>query len=101
MDELHKIKKVINKEMADADKEVLLVIDGTTGQNAVIQAKQFMEVCPIDGIVLTKLDGTAKGGVVLAVKSEVDVPVKLIGVGEQMEDLQDFDSKSFVDALFG
>ena len=71
-----------------------------TGQNAVSQAKSFKEVCDITGLALTKLDGTAKGGVILAVKSEVDVPVKLIGVGEKMEDLQDFDSKSFVDALF-
>ena len=101
MDELGKINRIIDRELSNAHKETLLVLDGTTGQNAVIQAKQFMEVCPIDGIILTKLDGTAKGGVVLAVKSEVDVPVKLIGVGEQMEDLQDFDSKSFVDALFG
>lgn len=101
MDELNKIQKVINKEMPDADKEVLLVIDGTTGQNAISQVKAFKQETDITGIVLTKLDGTAKGGVVLAVKSEVDVPVKLIGVGEQMEDLQDFDSKSFVDALFG
>lgn len=101
MDELGKINRVIDRELAGANKQTLLVLDGTTGQNAVIQAKQFMEVCPIDGIVLTKLDGTAKGGVVLAVKSEVDVPVKLIGVGEKMEDLQDFDAKAFSDALFG
>ena len=101
MDELNKIQKVINKEMPEADKEVLLVIDGATGQNAISQVKAFKQETDLTGLVITKLDGTAKGGVVLAVKSEVDVPVKLIGVGEQMEDLQDFDSKSFVDALFG
>lgn len=101
MDELIKIKKVIDKELPEASKEVLMVLDATTGQNAIEQVKAFKETVDITGIVLTKLDGTAKGGVVLAVKSEVDVPVKLIGVGEQMEDLQDFDSKSFVDALFG
>ena len=101
MDELGKINRIIDRELSNAHKETLLVLDGTTGQNAVIQAKQFMEVCPIDGIILTKLDGTAKGGVVLAVKSEVDVPVKLIGVGEKVEDLQDFDAKAFSEALFG
>ena len=101
MDELKKINRIIDREYPDAYRENLIVLDGTTGQNALAQAKQFKEVADITGIILTKLDGTAKGGVVLAVKSEVDVPVKLIGVGEQMEDLQDFDSKSFVDALFG
>ena len=101
MNELGKVFKIVDREYPEAKKEVLLVVDSTTGQNAVSQAKSFKEVCDITGLVLTKLDGTAKGGVVLAVKSEVDVPVKLIGVGEQMEDLQDFDSKSFVDALFG
>ena len=101
MDELSKIGRIIDREFEGANKETLLVLDATTGQNAVIQAKQFMEACPIDGIILTKLDGTAKGGVVLAVKSEVDVPVKLIGVGEKVEDLQDFDAKAFSDALFG
>lgn len=101
MNELGKVFKIVDREYPEAKKEVLLVVDATTGQNAVSQAKSFKEVCDITGLVLTKLDGTAKGGVVLAVKSEVDVPVKLIGVGEQMEDLQDFDSKSFVDALFG
>ena len=100
MNELGKVFKIVDREYPEAKKEVLLVVDATTGQNAVSQAKSFKEVCDITGLVLTKLDGTAKGGVVLAVKSEVDVPVKLIGVGEQMEDLQDFDSKSFVDALF-
>ena len=101
MNELGKVFKIVDREYPEAKKEVLLVVDATTGQNAVSQAKSFKEVCDITGLVLTKLDGTAKGGVVLAVKSEVDVPVKLIGVGEKMEDLQDFDAKAFSDALFG
>ena len=101
MNELSKVFKIIDREYSEAKKEVLLVVDATTGQNAVSQAKSFKQVCDITGLVLTKLDGTAKGGVVLAVKSEVDVPVKLIGVGEKMEDLQDFDAKAFSDALFG
>lgn len=99
--ELGKIFKIVEREYPNANREVLLVVDATTGQNAVQQAKVFKEACDINGIVLTKLDGTAKGGVILAVKAELDVPVKLIGVGEQMEDLQDFESKAFVDALFG
>ncbi len=101
MNELGKVFKIVDREFPEAKKEVLLVVDATTGQNAVSQAKTFKEVADITGIVLTKLDGTAKGGVVLAVKSEVDVPVKLIGVGETVEDLQDFDAKAFSDALFG
>ena len=101
MNELGKVFKIVDKEFPEAKREVLLVVDATTGQNAVSQAKTFKEVADITGIVLTKLDGTAKGGVVLAVKSEVDVPVKLIGVGEGVEDLQDFDAKAFSDALFG
>lgn len=101
MNELGKIFKIIDREYPEAKKEVLLVVDATTGQNAVSQAKTFKEVANITGIVLTKLDGTAKGGVVLAVKSEVDVPVKLIGVGERAEDLQSFDAESFTDAIFG
>ncbi len=101
MNELGKVFKIIAREFPEAKKEVLLVVDATTGQNAVSQAKTFKEVCDITGIVLTKLDGTAKGGVVLAVKNEVDVPVKLIGVGETVEDLQDFDAKAFSEALFG
>ncbi|SHH07625.1 signal recognition particle-docking protein FtsY [Tepidibacter thalassicus] len=101
MNELGKVFKIVNKEYPDATKEILLVVDATTGQNAVSQAKVFKEVANITGIVLTKLDGTAKGGIVLAVKSELDVPVKLIGVGERMEDLQDFNAKDFVNALFG
>lgn len=101
MNELGKVFKIVDREFPEAKREVLLVVDATTGQNAVSQAKTFKEVADITGIVLTKLDGTAKGGVVLAVKSEVDVPVKLIGVGESVEDLQDFDAKAFSDALFG
>ena len=101
MNELGKVFKIVDREFPEAKREVLLVVDATTGQNAVSQAKTFKEVADITGIVLTKLDGTAKGGVVLAVKSEVDVPVKLIGVGEGVEDLQDFDAKAFSDALFG
>lgn len=100
MNELGKIFKIVDREYPDANREVLLVLDATTGQNAIQQAKTFSEVANLTGIVLTKLDGTAKGGVILAVKSEIDVPVKLIGVGERLEDLQDFDAKSFVEALF-
>lgn len=101
MNELGKIFKILDREYPEAKREVLLVVDATTGQNAVSQAKTFKEVANITGIALTKLDGTAKGGVVLAVKSEVDVPVKLIGVGERAEDLQDFDPMAFTEALFG
>lgn len=100
MDELGKINRVIDREFEEAHKETLLVLDATTGQNAVIQAKQFMETCPLDGIVLTKLDGTAKGGIVISIKHQLNVPVKLIGVGEGIEDLQDFDPQDFVEALF-
>ena len=100
MDELGKINRIIDRELSDAHKETLLVLDGTTGQNAVIQAKQFMEVCPIDGIILTKLDGTAKGGVVISIKNTLNIPVKYIGVGEGIDDLQVFDPESFVEALF-
>ncbi|KDR94148.1 signal recognition particle-docking protein FtsY [Peptoclostridium litorale DSM 5388] len=100
MNELGKIFKIVDREYPDAHREVLLVVDATTGQNAVQQAKVFNEVADITGIVLTKLDGTAKGGVIFAVKSEIEVPVKLIGVGEKVDDLQDFDARSFVDALF-
>lgn len=101
MNELGKVFKIVDREFPEAKKEVLLVVDATTGQNAVSQAKTFKEVCDITGIVLTKLDGTAKGGVVLAVKNEIDVPVKLIGIGEKVEDLQYFDAKNFSEALFG
>ena len=100
MDELAKINRIIDREYGEASKETLLVLDATTGQNAVNQAKQFMEACPIDGIILTKLDGTAKGGVVIAIKNALNIPVKYIGVGEGVDDLQDFDPKSFADALF-
>ena len=100
MDELGKINRIIDRELSNAHKETLLVLDGTTGQNAVIQAKQFMEVCPIDGIILTKLDGTAKGGVVISIKNTFNFPVKYIGVGEGIDDLQAFDPESFVEALF-
>lgn len=100
MNELSKIFRVVEREYPDARREVLLVVDATTGQNAVSQAKVFKEACDITGIVLTKLDGTAKGGVVLAVQSELNVPVKLVGVGEKIDDLQDFDPVSFVEAIF-
>ena len=100
MDELGKINRVIERELSGAHKQTLLVLDGTTGQNAVIQAKQFMDVCPIDGIILTKLDGTAKGGVVISIKNTLNIPVKYIGVGEGIDDLQVFDPESFVEALF-
>lgn len=100
MDELGKINRIIDKEFNEANKKTFLVLDATTGQNAVNQAKQFKEVCAIDGIVLTKLDGTAKGGVIIAIQNELKIPVKYIGVGETVEDLQEFDPESFVDALF-
>lgn len=100
MDELNKISRVIERELPDASKEILLVLDATTGQNAVNQAKDFKEAAGITGIVLTKLDGTAKGGVVLAINNELDVPVKFVGVGEKIEDLQPFDADAFAAALF-
>lgn len=99
MDELAKINRIIDRELGDRKKETLLVLDGTTGQNAVIQAKQFMEACPIDGIILTKLDGTAKGGVVISIKNTLNIPVKYIGVGEGVDDLQKFNAKEFAEAL--
>lgn len=99
MNELAKINKIIDREIGAENKETLLVLDGTTGQNAVIQAKQFMESCPIDGIILTKLDGTAKGGVVISIKQTLDIPVRYIGVGESIEDLQEFDAEQFAEAL--
>lgn len=101
MNELNKIFRVVEKEYPEANKEVLLVVDATTGQNAISQAKVFKEACDITGVVLTKLDGTAKGGVVIALQSELNVPVKLIGVGEEIDDLQPFDTKSFIEALIG
>ena len=100
MDELGKITRIIDRELPDADKEFLIVLDATTGQNAVNQAREFKNSAGITGIVLTKLDGTAKGGVVLSVKEELGVPVKYIGVGEQIDDLQPFDADSFAKALF-
>lgn len=99
MNELEKINRIIDRELEGYKKETLLVLDATTGQNAVIQAKQFMEACPIDGIVLTKLDGTAKGGVVLSIKQSLNIPVRYIGVGEGVEDLQEFDAEAFAEAL--
>ncbi len=101
MKELEKVFKVVEREYPNAEKEVLLVLDGTTGQNAIQQAKLFKEVTPISGIVLTKLDGSAKGGAVLAINHELNIPVKLIGVGEGIDDLQRFDPRSFADALLG
>ncbi len=100
MDELAKINRIIDSKAGDCSREVLLVLDATTGQNAVNQAKLFSETANITGIVLTKLDGTAKGGIVISIKNELGIPVKLIGVGEKIDDLQLFDSKTFVDALF-
>ena len=100
MEELKKVSRVLDRELPGADRETLLVLDATTGQNAISQAKTFSETADITGIVLTKLDGTAKGGIVVAIKSELDIPVKLIGVGEQLDDLQRFDANEFVEALF-
>ena len=99
MNELAKINKIIDREYGEENKETLLVLDGTTGQNAIVQAKQFMEACPIDGIILTKLDGTAKGGVVISIKQMLNIPVRYIGVGEGIDDLQEFDAESFAEAL--
>ncbi len=102
MEELKKVKRVIDREAAEinAGVEVLLVLDATTGQNAISQAKLFNEAVDVDGVALTKLDGTAKGGIVIAVKNELDIPIKLIGVGEAAEDLQNFDPEEFIEALF-
>ncbi|MFL0249882.1 signal recognition particle-docking protein FtsY [Clostridium neuense] len=100
MNELEKINRVIDREFSESARKTLLVLDATTGQNAVIQAKEFMEVCKIDGIILTKLDGTAKGGVVISIKHSLGIPVELIGVGEGIDDLQEFDPEAFVEALF-
>ncbi len=99
MNELAKINRIISRELPNAARETLLVLDSTTGQNAVVQAKKFKEAADITGLILTKLDGTAKGGAVFSIKEEVDIPVKFIGVGEQINDMQPFDSKMFVDAL--
>ncbi len=100
MAELRKINGIIDREFPDAHRETLVVLDGTTGQNALAQAKQFGEVADITGIVLTKLDGTAKGGIAIAIQSEMNIPVKYIGIGEKIDDLQKFDADAFVDALF-
>lgn len=100
MDELAKINRVIERELPGASRETLLVLDATTGQNAVNQAKEFKNAANITGLILTKLDGTAKGGIVFSIKEELDIPVKFIGVGETMDDMQEFEAKDFVDALF-
>ena len=100
MNELSKINRIIQKEYSEAYLETLIVLDGTTGQNALAQAKQFKEATDISGIILTKLDGTAKGGIAIAIQSELGIPVKYIGIGEQIDDLQGFDSDMFVNALF-
>ncbi len=100
MAELHKIYKIIENEYSGAHLETFIVVDGTTGQNALVQAKQFSGVADITGVVLTKLDGTAKGGIAIAIQSELNIPVKYIGIGEKIDDLQRFDADEFVDALF-
>ncbi|MBO7633815.1 MAG: signal recognition particle-docking protein FtsY, partial [Lachnospiraceae bacterium] len=100
MEELRKINKIIDREYPEAFRETLIVLDGTTGQNALAQAKQFCEVADITGIIITKLDGTAKGGIAVAIQKELSIPVKYIGVGEHIDDLQKFDPKAFVNALF-
>lgn len=100
MEELKKIDRIIEKEYGDVYRENLVVLDGTTGQNALVQARQFMECTDITGIILTKLDGTAKGGIAIAIQSELGIPVKYIGIGEQIDDLQKFNEDEFVDALF-
>ena len=100
MNELEKINRVVDRELPDSVRETLLVLDATTGQNAVVQAKEFKNAAPITGLVLTKLDGTAKGGIVISIKKELDIPVKFIGVGEKVDDLEVFDADEFVRALF-
>ena len=100
MEELRKMDKIISREFPEVHRENLIVLDGTTGQNALVQAKEFSEVAPLTGIVLTKMDGTAKGGIAVAIQSELDIPVKYIGVGEHIDDLQKFDPDSFVEAIF-
>lgn len=100
MEELRKIYRILEKEYPEAYLETLVVLDGTTGQNALVQARQFSEVANVTGIILTKLDGTAKGGIAVAIQSELDIPVKYIGVGETIDDLQKFDADAFVNALF-
>ncbi len=100
MDELAKINRVISRELPNSSRETLLVLDATTGQNAVIQAKEFKNAADITGLILTKLDGTAKGGIILSVKKELDIPVKFIGVGEQIDDMRQFDPDAFISAIF-
>ena len=100
MEELRKIHRIIEREYSEACLETLIVVDGTTGQNALAQAKQFSEVADVSGVILTKLDGTAKGGIAIAIQSELDIPVKYIGIGEQIDDLHRFDAEEFVNALF-
>ena len=100
MNELGKINRIIEKEYPEAYRETLVVLDGTTGQNALVQAREFAEVADITGIILTKLDGTAKGGIAVAIQKELGIPVKYIGVGESIHDLQKFNAEEFVNALF-
>ena len=100
MEELKKISRVVERDYPEATVKALLVIDATTGQNGLAQAKMFGEVANLDGIILTKLDGTAKGGIAVAIRNEMDLPVRYIGLGEQLDDMQPFDARQFVDALF-
>ncbi|MFQ5674837.1 MAG: signal recognition particle-docking protein FtsY, partial [bacterium] len=100
MEELKKIQRVLGKAMASAPHEILLVLDASTGQNALMQAKQFKEAVPLSGVVVTKLDGTAKGGMVMAVQSQLNLPIRFVGLGESIDDLKSFDSNTFVEALF-
>lgn len=100
MDELSKMDRVIERELTNTNKEVLLVLDATTGQNGVLQAKAFSEIAGVTGIVVTKLDGTAKGGVIFSIMKELNIPVKFIGIGERIEDLEEFNAKEFVDSIF-
>lgn len=100
MEELRKINRVVDREYSNAYRQTYLVLDSTTGQNALLQAKEFIEVADVNGLILTKLDGTAKGGVVIAINDELSIPVKMIGVGEGIDDMQEFDPKAFVDAIF-
>lgn len=100
MEELRKMNRIIDKEYPEAYRETFVVIDGTSGQNGLVQAKEFAEVAPVTGIILTKMDGTAKGGIAVAIQAELGIPVKYIGIGEKVEDLQKFHSEEFVDALF-
>ena len=101
MNELNKISRIVERELPNASKEVLLVLDGTTGQNGLIQAKQFKEIAGVTAIALTKLDGTAKGGIVIAVADSLQIPVKFVGVGEKADDLMPFEAENFVEALIG